>query len=963
MHDRMKPFLAQVAELFYRRYGAECYRLAFVFPNRRAGLFFQKYLADVAGKPLFSPTILTINDLFGRLSGRRLADRIAMLFSLYEVYQQASGSDESLEDFLYWGEMLLNDFDDVDKYLVDARALFTNVTDWREIEDHFDYLSEEQVEAIRAFWSSFRPREESASQRDFRAVWQILFEVYTTFKAALAERGEAYEGMMMREVVERMANGHEAWPFERIIFVGLNALSVAEERLLALARDAGVAEFYWDYASPKTRDKNNRAAFFATRNLERFPSAFPLEEEGGDNVPKIETVGIPSGVGQAKWAHEILARYIPEGQTTADPEMALRTAVVLPDERLLMPVLRSIPEAYGQINVTMGYPLAETPVAALMERILSLQKNIRQMDGVPCFYHQEVMALLNHPYIQGSDPIRIAELAQAIIENNRVYIPAADLDVNELARCLFRPVLDPSTFLDYLLEVLSILDRLLGREATDEASASVGADDLGQEYIFHYFTIVNRLKALLSEQGASLRIETYYRLLTRLASRVTIPFEGEPLAGLQVMGVLETRALDFDRLIILSMNEGTFPLRRTANSFIPHNLRKGFGLPTYEHQDSVWAYHFYRLIHRASEVTLLYDTRSAGTHTGEVSRFVTQLRYLYATPIASRFLTYRVNSEKRPVLLVEKDESIQARLARYLEGGGKALSASALNTYLDCPLKFYFTYIEDIEDEEAVTERVESDVFGSIFHKVMEELYRPLNGARVTADLLELRAKDEREMTEIITRAFATEFFKSERPRPLVGRNYLIGEMIRKYVKRTLEIDARFTPFLYRESERRVGATLRLTDGRTPRLKGFIDRIDEVGGFTRIVDYKTGRGTNRFASARDLFDASLRERPKAVMQVYLYAWMLRQSGGAEGPIAPSIYFIRDLFGKKFDASIQRVEGRGKQQPVGDLTPDLEAFEDALRDCVDGLFDPRVAFAQAETDRACGYCPFATLCGR
>ena len=507
----MKPFLYQVASLFYSKYGAEVSRLAFVFPNRRTGLFFQKYLSEVSEKPLFSPTILTINDLFVQLSGKQTADRISMLFKLYDIYLNHSGSSETFDEFLYWGEMLLNDFDDIDKYMVDARMLFTNVTDLREIENDFSFLSPEQVAAIRTFWSSFYPKGDTPNQEQFLAVWQILYALYTDLRETLAAEGKGYEGMIFREVVEQMEKNECCdLPYTKVVFVGLNALSVAEERFLSELQKREIADFYWDYASPKVTDPDNKASYFVERNLRRFPS-------------------------------------------------------------------------------------------------------------------------------------------QLKVESGKLKVESEDSNAKPL-----------STFNSQLSTI----------------------NDIEQEFIFHYFATVNRMKEVMREANVEMKIDTYFRLLKRVTDTITIPFHGEPLSGLQIMGVLETRALDFDRLIILSMNEGIFPLRKAANSFIPYNLRRGFGLPTYEHQDSVWAYHFYRLIYRASHVSLLYDTRSNGLQTGEVSRFVHQLHYHYEEPIQNKLVVYNVSSSKTPALQVAKTEEVMNRLVAFRSGGTRAMSGSAGKTYL-----------------------------------------------------------------------------------------------------------------------------------------------------------------------------------------------------------------------------------------------------------------------------------------
>lgn len=957
----MKPFLYQVATLFYNEYGAEVSKLAFVFPNRRTGLFFQKYLAEVADKPLFSPTILTINDLFIQLSGKQSADRISMLFTLYGIYIRHSGSVETFDDFLYWGEMLLNDFDDIDKYMANARMLFTNVTDLREIENDFDFLSDEQIAAIRTFWSSFYPKNDTPNQEQFLAVWQILFALYEDLRATLAAESKGYEGMIFREVVEQMENKEFGeFPYTRIVFVGLNALSVAEERFLVQLQKRGIADFYWDYASPRVVDRDNKASYFVERNLKQFPSThvFPPEEQV---QTEIEVIGIPSGIGQAKQVHSLLSELCKNDELSA--EDALRTAVILPDEHLLIPVLNAIPEEIRRINVTMGYPLAGTPVASLMEYILALQKNVRYVDRQPVFYFRDVLPILNHRYITSTCPGLISQLVKDISEYNKIYIGYNELNKTPLLSILFTPVTAVDTFSDYLINVLQELNKVMSSLSGEEDEEAVQrTNDLEQEFIFHYFTTVNRMKEVMQEARIEMKIDTYFRLLKRLTDMITIPFHGEPLSGLQIMGVLETRALDFDRVIILSMNEGIFPMRKAANSFIPYNLRRGFGLPTYEHQDSVWAYHFYRLIYRASHVSLLYDTRSNGLQTGEVSRFVHQLHYHYEVPLRNKLVVYNVSSSKTPPLKVEKSVEVMRRLAAFHQGGSRAISASAVNTYLDCPLKFYFTIVEGIREEEEVSETIESNVFGSILHRVMEELYQPFCGKLVTADLLKAIKKDTPVMTGAIARAFAEVFFKTDIVRPLTGQNFLIGEMIRKYVEKVLERDSQLTPFRYIESERSISRLFVLTDNTRIQLKGYIDRIDEVHDAVRIIDYKSGSGSTVFSNVESLFDKEAVDRAKAVMQVFMYAWMIGpiQSGKA---LQPAIYYMRTLFSDSFDASVYRRIERSKTEPVLDFTRYSDEFETNLRDCLDEIFGKEIPFVQTPTEKACVYCPFKDICGK
>lgn len=959
----MKPFLYKIAERFYNEYGTDITQFAFVFPNRRAGLFFQKYLSEIADRPLFSPTILTINDLFVKLSGKQSADRIRMLFTLYDVYIEKSRSSETFDEFLYWGEMLLNDFDDIDKYLVDARKLFSNVTDLHEIEKDFDFLTPEQIAAIRSFWSSFYPKGDSPNQKEFLALWEILYDLYSELKSRLSADGMGYEGMIFREVVESMKNGNDVSDFNyrQIIFVGLNALSAVEIEFLKELQKRDMADFYWDYEAPYSTDQDNKASFFALHNLRQFPSKFQIEKEQPVENQKIRTIGVPSGIGQTKQVYHLLKEL--SEQNLNDKEEALRTAIVLPDEALLIPLLNAIPEEIRHINVTMGYPLAGTPVASLMDYILALQKNVRYSDSKPIYYFRDVLPILNHRYISMAEPSAASLLVKEITANNRIYIAAGELGRTPFLSLLFTPVNNIEEFSDYLIKVLEELNSLLtyeDDETDDDDNSPKRSTEIEQEFIFHYFATINRIKEVMKESAVDMRMETFFRLVKRITDSITIPFHGEPLSGLQIMGVLETRALDFDRIILLSMNEGIFPVKKTANSFIPYNLRRGFGLPTYEHQDSVWAYHFYRLIYRAKEVTLLYDTRSNGLQTGEKSRFIHQLHYHYNLPVENELVVYDVVSGDESNLEISKNASVISLLDEFRKGGKRAISASAINTYLDCPLKFYFSILENIQDEEKVSESIETNVFGSILHKVMEILYKPFCGKMVTSDLLSLIKNNQKAMSEAIEIAFSEIFFKSDKRQTLIGQNYLIGEMIRKYVIKVLEHDDKLAPFQYIESEKKVNTDFTLSDNSVVQLKGFIDRIDEVKNTVRIVDYKSGSGTNAFSSVSSLFDSEMQNRPKAVMQVFMYSWMYMKmkdiyKGGA---ISPQIYYMRTLFGANFKSSV--LFESNDVNNFGELS---EEFEQELRMCLDKIFDTSTSFTQTNDMKTCSYCSFRSICGR
>lgn len=968
----MTPFLYKIAKLFYEQFGEQLYTYTFVFANRRAGLFFQKYLAEIAGKPLFSPTMITIQELFENFSTLRSAEKIELLVLLHKLYGEISGSNESFDDFLYWGEMLINDFNDVDKYLVDARDLFRNVRDYRLLDDDMTHLSEEQVAAIRRFWSHFMPVDGNKAKQKFQETWEVLYELYTSLRNELKYKGLAYEGMMFREVAEQAKSDQlEIQDSENYVFVGLNALTPSESRLMSYLKDRGRADFYWDYESPFVHDEQNRASRWVTENLSQFPSRYSIEDflEGSiqpEGKAKIEAIGIPSGVGQAKQVTWLLSGLIASG-AIPDPNEAIQTAVVLPDETLLMPVLYSIPGEIGKINVTMGYSLSNASIAHFIELIAQLQKSARQNGEAYDFYHRHVKALLNHPLVSLAAREEAESLKHEIVVRNLNRVSESDVPSHALLQTIFSPVTQWQDIGDYLKTILSSLYNYLTEEKvalTDEnendynPEDSVRAIDLEREFIVQCYKTISRMEDSLQETSG-LSVDTYFRLFKQLTHGISVAFKGEPLSGLQVMGVLETRAIDFENVIVLSVNEGVFPVKSGASSFIPFTLRQGFGLPTREHQDSIYAYHFYRMISRAKRVFLLYDTRAEEMQTGEVSRYFSQLKYLYGDhfDITERVGSYDVAAPEILPVSVTKTEEVMRKLDAYRKGGESFLSASLINNYINCPLQFYFTAVEGLSEEEEVQESIEADVFGSIFHRVMEFIYKRYQGKTITPDVLNEIVKDEKLLTESLQQAFARYYFKDEmNVRPLEGQHYLVGEVLRSYVRQTLKLDQQFTPFEYVGAEYRFNRTYRVDESLELNFKGSIDRIDRMDGVYRIIDYKTGTGTTEFKEMQQLFDSSKNNRPHQILQLFVYGlFYLLENPGIR--VSPSVYYLRSVY-KDFDPTI-----RYDKHPIEDISVYLPEFEERFNALLEEIFDPSVPFQQTKNPRSCQWCAFRELCQR
>lgn len=915
-------FLKEIASRFYAREGQNIKDICFVFPGRRAGLFFQKSLGEVAEKPIFSPAIVTINDLFTRLSGLRIADRLDVLFRLYRIYTDVSGSTESFDEFMFWGETVLGDFDDVDKYLANPEKLFANIKDLKEIDSDYSFLSETQMEAVKSFWTNFLPTDSSEKKIKFKTLWQILYPLYSLLREDLERDGCGYEGMIYRKIAESLISQKgenfsdihdKLGGYREIVFVGFNALNSCEKELMSFLHKQGRADFYWDFCGEMITDQHNKASLFMKENIIRFPSKEKIDFSV-DYKPEIEIIGVPSSAGEVKIAGELINKC----------GGGINTAVVLPDESLLTPLLHSIDNSVGSINVTMGYPLREGSIVSLVESFIELQKGP--------LYFRRVLPVLSHSYIKliCRDDAQRAE--NEIIKGNIIYVSQEMFRDSELLNMIFRRVTDDkltheeniSRLSDYLL---SILDFLINK---------IEITGVEKELVYYLYTLITRLKDL----HIPMQVETYLRFFRQLVNSTSIPFRGEPLSGLQVMGVLETRCLDFDNMIICSMNEGIFPTRSGSNSFIPHNLRKGFSLPDYEYRDGVTAYHFYRSVYRAKKLFLLYDTRTEGLKSGEQSRFILQLKFHYGVQLKESIATYKIEKRKRESIQVIKDAPVIALLENNYLKGKRPLSASAINTYIKCPLWFYFKYVKRVEEEEEVSESVEANTFGTIFHMSMEKLYSGWLSKTITKKLLSELIQDK----ELINETVEQSFRNVQKIKEIKGHNLLVQKLIVRYVEKTLEYDRSITPFLYVASEQTLFRKFSLDSNREIMFKSIIDRMDERDGTLRIVDYKTGKGPDSHKYLSDLFDSQTKKYFDVTRQMYLYAYVCNKNEN----LITAPYLLREI-----------VRGNSSEQLV---TPeDMETFETLLREKVSEIFDPSIPFVQTDITDRCEFCPFNVIC--
>ena len=949
----MIPYLKQVADHYFS--AGEIGRRCFIFPNRRSMAFFRKYLSECIASggvtsPVIGPTLLSVSDFFCRAYGVEPSDRLGLLLKLYDSYRRVYPKAESLDEFIFWGDIILSDFDDIDKYLVDARMLLTNVSDFKGMQDTLDYLSDTQRKAVEQFVRHFRKDAarltvalEGGSddiKSRFLGIWNLLYPLYEDFRSSLRSEGMAYEGMIYRDLAEKLKDKPVRDVLEGLfdgvtsfVFVGLNTLSTSERTVLLRMKKAGIAEFTWDYGGAMIRDPRNRSSHFMKQNLSDFGTAFPLVREEG--IPQFEVIRVPSSVAQAKLLPEILRDI-----DLSDP---VRTAIVLPDENLLLPVLNSIPPEAGKVNVTMGYPLSGSDIYTLMSSVSSLQLHLREKNGSWQFYHRQVRSIFSSSVFRALLTPAEEEAAAKVSGELKYYIDGEDLRKGPLTSLLFRPVVKdlrtPSA--EAVREIVAYQRELL---------AFIGAglserEDLVLEldFVKRYYTVLN----VFSGVGLEILPSTYFRLLEQHLASVSVPFSGEPLGGLQVMGPLETRVLDFDNLIILSANEGTFPRRSVSSSFVPPELRKGFDMPTYEHQDAMWAYYFYRMIQRPGKVWLISDSRTEGLRSGEESRYIRQLEYHFHVPLHRKVASAPLRLPSEDDSLIPKTEEDVSKIR------SKLLSASSLKNYLDCPAKFYYGFVKELKADDEVAESLDALALGNVYHKAMEILYKRPEKTLTRSYVLSL-LKDRQRIRDLVRELILQNLSSDE----VTGRDLVAEDVIIQYVLKTLEREAEYLEG--KPDLRILGLEKRFCwemDGF--RFTGTMDRLDSFGnGTARVVDYKTGSVSDLEFEVPDgreeevaekLFNPESKSRPKIALQMFLYDVVAKDIPGVER-VENSIYSPPDLF-------VHPVTDREINAKFASLV--REGVSRTLAEIV----DTSVPFRRTGIPERCEWCDFKMICGR
>ncbi|MBX2967542.1 MAG: PD-(D/E)XK nuclease family protein [Cyclobacteriaceae bacterium] len=936
----MTPFLLETAQKVMAKH-PRLEEVTLVFPNRRAILFFRKHLGTLLKKPAFAPTMLTIEEYIKNFSMLQVPDKLELVYRLHKAYTETVNVNESFDRFYYWGEMLLRDVEEIDKYLVNAEMLFRDLSQQKELDSSFDYLTDEQKQFLLEFWGNFAEYQ-TENRKKFLEVWKHLFDVYTNYRTQLLNKGLAYEGMVHREIAEKILQG-EKLGTGREVFIGFNALTKAEEVIITHAVECG-ASMFWDvdeyYLNNATQEAGDFFREYQDHKVlgKTFEAQVPANFR---NEKNIALYGAAQPVGQAKLMGQVLKENMVAG---ALPE---ETLIVLPDEKLLLPALHSVSDSVEKLNVTMGFSLSATPVFNFVELLIELQ--ISRKDEY--FHHRPVLSLLNHPFTVSADSKVAQSKRKEMLKHNWVSVPENFLaSETELHRLMFASA-EVSNITQYLKACLAAL------------GAVNSLYDFDKEYIFRMLTCLNRTEEILGNQYSDLR--SFQRFFRQYVRTVRIPFSGEPLQGLQLMGMLETRNLDFKNVYILSLNEGSLPSGGSKGSYIPFNIRRAYTLPTLQHQDAMYAYLFYRIIQRAENVSIFYNTETDILGQGEMSRYLQQLMFESGKKLRHHALHNTIGVNEVKPIVIQKDKAVLEALAKLNEQSDhrkfNGLSPSALNMYIECRLRFYFRHVAKIKEADEIEEDMDARVLGNFVHNVMEAFYKKLAEQKGTSVV---EANDLENQEKLIQTLLDQEVIKTYnlgpgKPVEYEGQLILVSEVVKRFIARILEHDKRYTPFALEGVEQNMeyAFSINAPVGKV-LLGGKIDRIDRKDDLLRIVDYKTGRDKLDFDSVVSLY-AREGSRNKAAFQTLLYAWLYTKTKNTQGlRVTPGLLNGKNLF----DADMEFGLTMNKQK-LYDVHTVLPEFEAGLKELLEELFNPDTVFDQTPEIENCKYCPYKRICYR
>ena len=956
----IQTFLHYVAHDIIKKYGTDLSKIAIIFPNKRASLFLNQELAKIIDKPIWSPSYITISDFFKKYSKRTICEPMELVCKLHKVFCQTTGIQESLEQFYGWGEILMSDFDDIDKHLADPRQIFSNIKNLREL-DNTDFLNEEQKMVLKRFFSNFSDDNNTELKKRFQKLWTHLEDVYVNYNQVLKAQNIAYEGALYREVIE---NQELVFEYEHYLFVGFNFLQEVEKQLFKRLKKEGKASFYWDFDNYYVGNQNQQHPHEAGINIAEYQNIFPNEFDVEDNniynnLQKEKNITFISAS-----TENIQARYVSkwlENQQRIDD--GNKTAIVLCNEELLTTIIHCLPSNENEVNVTTGLPLRQTPFFSLLIHLINLQ-TIGYQDKREQYILRYVNAILKHPYAKLiSDKV---DQLRTDLNKQHIYHPKREnLCLDEGLTILFSKITNDKKNLQLTNWIIAVLEQIANTIQNEEPHSNfVLEDPLFQESLFRTYTIMNRLSELILQEEVNVETTMFLQFVKQLIHSTSIPFHGEPAVGTQIMGVLETRNLDFEHLLILSCNDGNMPKGIKDTSFIPQALRIAYGLTTINHKVGIYAYYFYRLLQRAKDVTILYNNSTENGKTGEMSRFMLQLM----VETNHHVQQYTLHDNQQAITLtpksVEKTPAIMERLKKK-----ERISPTAINQYLRCPLQFFYNHIAGIkEPDDNDEDNIDNRTFGKIFHYASQILYEPLmkEGKNILHSDLEYLQKHPELIERTVDEAFSHELFNGQTPH-YNGLQLINRKVIIHYLKRLIAIDQRLVPFriIGLEKEVQTQFSIHTSQGeQTLTLGGIIDRLDEVDGTLRVLDYKTGsKEPKNLPNIEAVFNSdNIDDKNKHsdyFLQTLLYSIIVHDSNTENPrnyPVSPALLFIQHTADENYDPTICI------NQPVRDVATLAEEFKQHLTKLLEEIFEPSIPFQPTSKIERCQNCIYKQLCG-
>lgn len=944
------------------KWGTDMSRIVVVFPNKRAALFMNEYMARMAGKPMWSPAYTTISELFGKHSEYVVGDSIKLVCDLHKSFVKCTGIDETLDHFYGWGQLLLTDFDDIDKNMADADKIFCNLKDIHELDD-LSYLTDEQRELLKRFFANFSHDQETELKKRFLSLWSHFGDIYHDYNQRLRNQGIGYEGAIYREVATRKDIEFE---YDTYIFVGFNLLQKVEQELFANLKKAGKAHFYWDfdtYYMPRNNSAyTNAAGKYIAMYLEDFPNELDVcSADIYQNMRRPKDVSFVMASTeniQARYASQWLRE---EGRCLA----GRKTAVVMCDEAILAPIIQSLPPEADKVNITSGFPLGMTPIASFVSLLLDTYTSGIAGKGT-CYRAQYASKLLRHAYTRYISD-KANDVYATIKEQHLVYPDQTTLTMNgedQGLALLFKTINIGNV---HLLHHVETIIKLIGVNAKDTEDAFL------QESVFRMYTIINRLEQLAANGDMDVDINTLRRLIKQLIAAATIPFHGEPVVGIQIMGVLETRNLDFKHLLLLSCNEGNMPKGVNDSSFIPYAIRKAHGLTTIDNKVAIYSYYFHRLLQRAEDITIVYNNTTDNGHTGEMSRFMLQMM----VDGQQKIKHYNLLADNSPIAHKPKSVSKAGSIKEKLDGM-KSLSPSAINRYIKCPLMFFYQYVASIKEPDCEDDVVDNRMFGNIFHKSAQLIYDDImshNNGRIEKASIQKYLNTKGLLESIVDRAFNEELFKVKNSMrsPYYNGLHLINRMVLiEYLRQLLHSDQRTAPFEMLALEDAVYTQIAFetedNNVRKIRIGGIIDRLDRVtdartGVSTiRVVDYKTGiQATRKIKEIEEIFsDMNISQKHSDYyLQAILYSLIVDNStkyNKQKDCVSPALLFVKQASKENYDPVLEI-----DSQKIANVREYKVEFEQHLKEVLHDIFNTNLPFTPTTDNTRCDKCAYRRIC--